>query len=255
MCLRGSRTSSRILRYIIGLPGCSLLTDSPQLVEEDVTLLENQRSIPLSLKSKDIFCILPHLVVPGTLFSTRAAGLMAALSMTVGVPFLDTLARQFLGSMKGTWLNTEIPENLSYECAKLLTGLPSGVALNEEEEAVYQGMRRYRLIELNMESQLEAQVPWTPEKTRSVGDVQIQCTKCNKKRSITIMSETEDVCGLCCYEITRKETLRHGGEAAKSLPPFDVDHAKEQTEQQVSVSYLGSSSPLTTHRAAGSNAP
>jgi hypothetical protein len=226
-----------------------------QLVEEDVTLLENQRSIPLSLKPKDIFCILPHLVVPGTLFSTRAAGLMAALAMTVGVPFLDTQARQFLGSMKGTWLNIEIPENLSYECAKLLIGLPSGVALNEEEEAVYRGMRRYRLIELNMDSQLEAQVPWTPEKTREVGDVHIQCAKCNKKRSITIMSETEDVCGLCCYEIMRKKLLRHGDEAAKSMPPLDANQAKEQTEQQVRVSYIGNSFPLTAHRAAGSNAP
>jgi hypothetical protein len=180
---------------------------------------------------------------------------MAALAMTVGVPFLDTQARQFLGSMKGTWLNIEIPENLSYECAKLLIGLPSGVALNEEEEAVYRGMRRYRLIELNMDSQLEAQVPWTPEKTREVGDVHIQCTKCNKKRSITIMSETEDVCGLCCYEIMRKKLLRHGDEAAKSMPPLDPNQAKEQTEQQVRVSYIGCSSPLTVHRAAGSNAP
>lgn len=163
---------------------------------------------------------------------------MAALSMTVGVPFLDAPARQFLGSMKGTWLNIEIPENLSYECAKLLIGLPSGVALNEEEEAVYRGMRRYRLIELNLESQLKAQVPWTPEKTREVGDVQIQCTNCNKKRSITIMSETEDVCGICCYEIMRKKLLRHGDEAAKSMTPYDANQAKEQTEQQVSVSYV-----------------
>ena len=180
---------------------------------------------------------------------------MAALSMTVGVPFLDTPARQFLGSMKGTWLNTEIPENLSYECAKLLIDLPTGVALNNEEEVVYRGMRRYRLIELNMESQLEAQVPWTPEKTREVGDVQIQCTKCNRKRSITIMSETEDICGLCCYEIMRKKLLRHGDKAAESMPPLDVGQAKEQTKQQVSVSYTGSMYPLTGPRAAGSNAP
>jgi hypothetical protein len=179
---------------------------------------------------------------------------MAALSMTVGVPFLDAPARQLLGSLKGTWLNTEIPENLSYECAKLLIGLPSGVALNDDEEAAYRGMRRYRLIELNMEPQLEAQVPWTPEKTREVGDVQIQCNKCNKKRSITIMSETEDVCGLCCYEVMRKKLLRHGDKAAESMPTLDVNRIKEQTEQQVSVYYLGLVSPLTAHRAAGSNA-
>ena len=180
---------------------------------------------------------------------------MAALSMTVGVPFLDAPARQFLGSMKGTWLNLEIPENLSYECAKLLTGLPSGVTLNEEEEAVYRGMRRYRLIELNLESQLEAQVPWTPEKTREVGDVQIQCTMCNKKRSITIMSETEDVCGLCCCEIIRKKLLQHEDEAAKSTVLIDTNQAKEQTKQQVSISYAGGGFPLTVYRAAGSNAP
>jgi hypothetical protein len=204
---------------------------------------------------KDIFSVLPHLVVPGTLFSIRAAGLMATLSMTIGVPFLDSPARQFLGSMKGTWLNVDIPENISYQCAKLLTGLSSGVALNEEEEAVYRGMQRYRLIELNMEPQLEAQVPWTPEKTCDVGDFQVQCTGCNKKRSITIMSDTEDVCGFCSYMTMRKKLLRHRDEAVKGMPPINVNRVKEPTELQVTVSYVGSNSPLTVHRAAGSSAP
>lgn len=204
-------------------------------MEEGVTLLENQKSIPLSLSPKDIFCVLPHLVVPGTMFSVRAASLMAALAMAVGVPFLDGPARQLLGTMKGTWLNTEIPENLSFECAKLLVGLAPGVALTEEEEAVYRGMRRYRFIELNMESQLEALVPWTPEKTREVGDIQIKCTNCNKKRSVTIMSETEDICGVYCYEFVRKKLVEDGEEAVTKWESIDDPRLKEQTEQEVSV--------------------
>ena len=54
----------------------------------------------------------------------------------------------------------------------------SGVVLNEEEKAVYAAMRRYRLIELNMGSTLIVKVPWTPEKTKEVGDVKVKCRSC-----------------------------------------------------------------------------
>jgi hypothetical protein len=91
---------------------------------------------------------------------------------------LQDKAVELVTPLKGTWINMEVPENISYECARFLLSAPEGVVLNEEEKAVYAAMRRYRLIELNMGSTLTVKVPWTPEKTKEVGDVKIKCWSC-----------------------------------------------------------------------------
>jgi hypothetical protein len=119
--------------------------------------------------------------------------------------------------LKGTWINTEVPENISFECARFLLSAPDGVVLTAEEKKIYEEMRRYKLIELNLDSSIEVLVPWTPAKTRSVGDAKIQCKKCLIKyrrlllffffglilvtansRSVTLMSaKLVFVCGMC----------------------------------------------------------
>jgi hypothetical protein len=72
-----------------------------------------------------------------------------------------------------------VPENLSFDCARFLLSAPDGVVLNDQEKKVYTAMRRYKLIELNLESTMDVQVPWTPEKTREVGDEKIECQQCH----------------------------------------------------------------------------
>jgi hypothetical protein len=157
------------------------------------------------------------------MFSGRAGALFAALSMVVGVPFLDKPARAFLAQQKGTWLDLTVPENLSYECAKLLISLPPDVALTEEERKVYAGMRRYRLIELNWQSRLDVTIPWTPEKSSGVGDRQIVCGHCKKLRSVTIMA-SNSICGLCRYELDRLDAIARKVKGAKDLPPGGADY-------------------------------
>jgi hypothetical protein len=149
-----------------------------QLVESDVKLAPNQRSIPLSLPPRDLFRILPHLVVPGTLYPPRAASMTGILSLITAVPFLREPAIALLASTKGTWLNLEVPENLSFDCARFLLAAPDGLVLTVQEKRVYEAMRRYKLIELNIDSTIELHVPWTPNKTRGVGDRRIRCKKC-----------------------------------------------------------------------------
>jgi len=157
------------------------------------------------------------------MFSGRAAALFAALSMVVGVRFLDGPARVVLGQMKGTWLDLEIPENLSYECAKLLLrGSVPDVALTDEERKVYAGMRRYRLIELNVKASLTASIPWTPDKTSGIGDRQLTCRKCSRRRSVTIMA-ADNICGFCAYEQSRLDAIANHVKGAKDLPPGDGD--------------------------------
>jgi hypothetical protein len=69
---------------------------------------------------------------------------MANLALVVGVPFLIEPATKLLQKSQGKWLNKEVPENLSYECARFLLSGPKGVALNDEEVQVYEGMKRYK---------------------------------------------------------------------------------------------------------------
>ncbi|KAF7359799.1 RING-type domain-containing protein [Mycena venus] len=169
-----------------------------KLIEPDVTLAPMQRSIPLALPPQDFFRILPHLIVPGTLYPVRAATLTAVISLITGVPFLKDSATALLKTAKGKWLDMQIPENISFDCARFLLSAPKGVVLTTREKQVYEAMRRYQLIELNLDAPIVVNVPWTPRKTRGPGDVKVQCKRCLVRRSITIMShQVPDVCGLC----------------------------------------------------------
>jgi hypothetical protein len=160
---------------------------------------------------------LPHLIVPGTLYPVRAATLTAVISLITAVPFLKVPATELLATAKGKWLDIQVPENISFDCARFLLSAPESVVLTTREKRVYRAMRRYKLIELNLDAPLVVDVPWTPDKTRGPGDVKVQCKKClvryvfglnilsfsaiscpTFRRSITIMShEHSDLCGFC----------------------------------------------------------
>jgi hypothetical protein len=166
------------------LPGSLTLNSSPhdcsQLVEPGGAFAPHQRSLPLTLPPRDLFRLLPHLIVPGTLYPARAVGLTAIISLITGVPFLkDSATALLLATAKGKWLDMKVPENISFDCARLLLSAPdSNVVLTPPERRVYAAMRRYQLIELNLDVPLVVKVPWSPEKTRGPGDVKIQCRKC-----------------------------------------------------------------------------
>lgn len=150
-----------------------------QIVEKNAVLEPNQRSIPLTLPPRDFFRLLPHLVVSGTLYPKRAASLTAILALVTGVSFLQESATALLAPLKGTWIDLEVPENVSFDCARFLLSAPLGLVLTDEERAVYDAMRRYKLVELNLDAPLAVHLPWTPEKTRQVGDERIKCNNCH----------------------------------------------------------------------------
>ncbi|KAJ7185276.1 hypothetical protein C8R46DRAFT_1185063 [Mycena filopes] len=169
-----------------------------KLVEPGIKLGPMQRSIPLTLPPRDFYRLLPHLIVPGTLYPARAAALTAVVSLITAVPFLTDSATALLATVKGKWLDLEIPENISFDCARFLLSAPADVVLTAGEKRVYEAMRRYKLIELNLDAPVEVHVPWTPEKTRGPGDVKVQCKRCLIRRSVTIMSDKDkNLCGIC----------------------------------------------------------
>lgn len=116
--------------------------------------------------------------MPGTLYPPRAATLTAIVSLITAVPFLKESATAFVATTKGTWIDLEIPENISFDCARFLLSAPAGLVLTKREKQVYEAMRRYKLIELNLDAPVTVNVPWTPKKTRGAGDVKVQCRKC-----------------------------------------------------------------------------
>ena len=48
----------------------------------------------------------------------------------------------------------------------------------DDERVFYESMRRYKLIEANLDSTLRVEVPWTPDKTRNIGDLKVLCKRC-----------------------------------------------------------------------------
>ncbi|CAK5262277.1 unnamed protein product [Mycena citricolor] len=145
-----------------------------KLVEPGVTLGPNERFVPLSLSVSDVFRTLPHLIVPGTLYPHRAAALTAIVAL--------------------------VTENISFDCARLLLSAPEGIVLTRQEKRVYEMMRRYRLIEANLDAPVQVKVPWAPAKTRGCGDMKVRCKMCSKFRSVTIMChDRNNVCGHCSF--------------------------------------------------------
>lgn len=144
----------------------------------DTKLSPKHLAIPLSLSPLDFFRILPHLVVPGTIYPKRAASIMAMLALNTAVPFLRNLAVSLLSPLKGTWLNLEVPENISWDCAKLLLSVHDEEILNSQEKNIYAAMKRYKNIEMNLEAEVTVRLGWTAKKTRNVGDRRVKCKKC-----------------------------------------------------------------------------
>ncbi|KAL7266816.1 hypothetical protein RUND412_010620 [Rhizina undulata] len=136
--------------------------ESPEKLPEN---FKESLSIPTSLGIK-VFTLLLHLVLPGTKLSFRLAAIVASLCRTLKITFLEEAAKAILDDQKGKWLNLGYPENFNLECIRILL---FGAVLTEIERTTFENMQRYKMVELNMDTELEVQVPWTPEK--SVGPV------------------------------------------------------------------------------------
>jgi hypothetical protein len=80
------------------------------------------------------------------------------------------------------------------------------IALSEEEKVVYEGMGRYHALETElMDRKVDALVPWTPMKTRGVGDRKRLCVGCGMQRSETMMVQ------LGTYELKKDDPVGNAG--------------------------------------------
>ncbi|KAK4201138.1 hypothetical protein QBC40DRAFT_278605 [Triangularia verruculosa] len=169
--------------------------------------------IPLALAQPEhkrtFWRILLHTVLPGTMLALRPAALVAALTLRMGIKALEDAAFTELSLMKESWNTLDIPETWNTNCLNLLLDANkkrSDAVLNKEDTKLFEGLVSYKLLEMNLGTNIPVKVGWTPEKTRAhMGPVAI-CKSCNLPRSVTIIGK-EGICGLChnVKEDTNKE--------------------------------------------------
>ena len=168
--------------------------------------------IPMALVTKEhnrrFWRILLHIVVPGTMLSARPAALLAALSIRMGFQPLFEAAEQEMLIWRDRWNDIEVPENWSISCLSLLMdadaayrkrheGDTTGL-LNLDDRALFERLVAYKMLELNMDTNLTARIGWTPEKTTAPLGPVAECRSCELPRSVTIMG-ANGKCGHCLW--------------------------------------------------------
>lgn len=181
--------------------------------------------IPVALASKkhkgQFWRILLHVILPGTILSSRAAALLAALSLRLGVAPLREVAEEEMLRFRDKWNNIEVPENWNVSCLPLLLSAdqayrqrqqdleamdidngtnhqkPHGL-LNDSDRSLFESLVAFRMLELNLDSTLMAQIGWKPDKTVVPMGPVIVCRSCQYPRSVTIMGQG-GICGLCTF--------------------------------------------------------
>ena len=153
--------------------------------------------------------ILLHFVVPGTMLSPRPSALLAALSLRMGIVPLKASAEIEVLKWNEAWNDpTLFPETWAMECLSLMVDADKAYINDHPEEdhgllkpgdrSVYDKLIAYKLLELNLETPLEAFIGWTPTKTKTLLGACIICKQCQYPRSVTIMGK-DSVCGLCLF--------------------------------------------------------
>ncbi|EME44212.1 hypothetical protein DOTSEDRAFT_71894 [Dothistroma septosporum NZE10] len=172
--------------------------------------------IPIALARKEygrqFWRLLLHIVVPGTMLDSRAAALLGALALRMGVQPLRLAAETVMLSWRDKWNDVEVPETWNVSCLSLLLDADKGYQdrnndgftrpdaglLYREDRQLFKSLVDYKMLELNLDTTLHARVAWTPQKTIMPIGPLVLCKICQYRRSVTVMGPNS-VCGMCCF--------------------------------------------------------
>lgn len=203
----------RLGRILTQLSYFESAADTPaHLVGADKDIIKIPVAVASSEHKNQFWRILLHLILPGTMLSYRAGALLAALSLRLGVEPLTQAAESEMLRFRDKWNDVEVPENWSVGCLCLpldadkayrrrhaAEGEEVQGLLNDTDRALFERLIAFKMLQLNLDSTLHAEVGWTPEKTTtSLGPV-VRCQSCQCPRSVTIMGPGGK-CGLCAAE-------------------------------------------------------
>ncbi|KAK3192618.1 hypothetical protein K4F52_001417 [Lecanicillium sp. MT-2017a] len=128
--------------------------------------------------------VLLHAILPGTLLSERAAALLAALSLRMGISHLQDVADAELLHFRDKWNSLKVPETWSLGCLSLILEAdknyekrvddgkiaardPQRRILSENDRNLFKTLVDYKLLDLNMDTTLRPRVAWQPYKDKS----------------------------------------------------------------------------------------
>ncbi|KAL6699529.1 hypothetical protein J3F84DRAFT_392954 [Trichoderma pleuroticola] len=219
----GRSCDYKILRRLGKVLTCLTFVGTKDELPHHIQTMDPQSAvpcIPLALAEGKYNCsfweILLHAVLPGTKLGLRPACLLAALALRMGIVPLREAADRELLAFSVNWKTLDVPETWSLGCLNLLLDadkdyekrVAEGVTTRPWKDArVLPGKDRdtfrvlvdYKMLELNLDTVLEAQITWTPEKTKVALGPLVVCKKCQFPRSVTIMAPG-GVCGMCDIE-------------------------------------------------------
>ncbi|KAL4739077.1 hypothetical protein BDV11DRAFT_170456 [Aspergillus similis] len=186
------------------------VVDTPEHITK--SNVDQVRLIPLALATEkynhQFWKVMLHTIVSGTQLTVRAAALLAALSIRMGVTFLAGAAESEMLRYKDSWNNVEVPETWATSCLRLLldadrvyqktrTGPEKQAGLlRESDVALFERLIAFKTLEYNLDTPLTARVPWTPEKAVYPIGPLVTCQLCQYPRSVTIMGPKAN-CGVC----------------------------------------------------------
>ncbi|PMD57892.1 uncharacterized protein K444DRAFT_564766 [Hyaloscypha bicolor E] len=210
--------------------------------------------IPMALASTEFkrkfWKILLHIVVPGTMLGARPAALLAALSIRLGVKPLQEAADQEMLLWRDRWNNIEVPETWNTSCLSLLLDADSAYQKRQAEKpeavtdttkqaetllkysdrALFDCLVTYKLLEMNLETELTARIGWTPGKTPVPMGPTAICRSCDFPRSVTIMG-LNGKCGLCLgVETVEADTKTSAAERKAAKDAIAARVTKEDKE-------------------------
>ncbi|KAJ6009252.1 hypothetical protein N7522_004268 [Penicillium canescens] len=217
----GRSCNVHILRRVGTILTQMTVVESAKDLPEHIASTGNEQvvRIPLALATQKyqnrFWKYLFHLIVPGTKLSARPAALVAALSLRMGVkPLAEMATRELLG-FKDKWNDISTPENWNVGCLTLLidadeahhrqqvevldkneTVMSESRLLNPNDRVLFERLIAFKLLETNLNTPLNAQIAWTPDKSIAPIGPLVTCQLCKFPRSVTIMGE-DSTCGLC----------------------------------------------------------
>jgi hypothetical protein len=217
----------RLGRILTRLTYIEKAADMPEHIA--VTTNDEIPKIPMALASKEhgnqFWRILLHIVVPGTMLSSRPAALLAALSLRIGVEPLAQAAEREMLRWRDRWNDADIPETWNVSCLSLLLdadnahskkqtfcatrddGKPQQeplTLLKKNDRDLFERLVAFKMLELNLDTTLTAQIGWTPEKTLAPIGPLVTCRSCQFPRSVTIMGRSGK-CGNCLASYISEE--------------------------------------------------
>ncbi|KKK14875.1 hypothetical protein ARAM_002828 [Aspergillus rambellii] len=222
----GRSCDPRVLRRLGGILTCLTYVENASQMPEHISRASKEQvpMIPLALSTetynRQFWKILLHTIVPGTMLTGRAAALLAALALRLGIKPLAEAAGREMSSFRNKWNTVDIPETWAVSCLTLLLEANAAYQkeLNEEQEEpgkqrsllndkdilLFKQLVAFKTLEYNLDTPLIARVAWTPDKSVSTIGPLVTCQKCQYPRSVTIMGP-DGQCGICLAQFQTPE--------------------------------------------------